>query len=155
MELSEEEIVKYINDYLTILHNNFTGYSKKKIPYKELNEMMKDLSKLFDTYYVKNSVECSKLCVKKYIPLLNLMLKLDRRKEVAYDYYNQLKEAYRMASRTSLEHYFMYREWDEPYAEKFFAPRISILRGFIHYLQEITTNPDFRLLIANLPSGYG
>lgn len=155
MELSEEEIVKYINDYLTILHNNFTGYSKKKIPYKELNEMMKDLSKLFDTYYVKNDVECSKLCVKRYIPLLNLMLKLDRRENVACDYYNQLKEAYRMASRTSLEHYFMYREWEEPYAEKFFAPRINILKGFVHYLQEITTNPKFRLLIANLPSGYG
>ena len=155
MELTEEVLAKYINDYLTILHNNFTGYSKKKIPYNELNSMIKDLSKLLDTYYVKNSVECSKVCVKRYIPLLNLMLKLDRRDEKALDYYNLLKEAYRMASRTSLEHYFMYREWEEPYAEKFFAPRVNILRGFIHYLQEITTNPKFRLLIANLPSGYG
>ena len=155
MEMQEEEIVKYINDYLTILHNNFTGYSKKKIPYKEIKALMSDLASLFDTYYVKNPVECSKLCVKKYIPLLNLMLKLDKRNEYAYDYYNQLKEAYRMASRTSLEHYFMYREWEDSPADKFFAPRVRILKGFVHYLQEIATNPKFRLLIANLPSGYG
>ena len=155
MELTEEEVLQYINDYLTILHNNFTGYSKKKIPYNELNSMVKDLSRLFDTYYVKNQVECSKVCVKRYIPLLNLMLKLDRREEIALDYYNMLKEAYRMAARTSLEHYFVYREWEDNYVDKFFAPRIKILKGFVHYLQEITTNPKFRLLIANLPSGYG
>jgi len=153
--MNEQEIAEYINKYLTILNNNFTTYNEKKIPYNDIRDMMDDLQKLFASYYKINEVECSKLSSKKYIPLLNLMLKIDKRKESTEQYFMATKEAYRMAARTSLEAYFMYREWEEPYTEKFFAPRIPILKGYIHYLEEIALNPKFRLLIANLPSGYG
>lgn len=153
--MEENEIIEYINKYIKILKTNFVGYSKKKIPYKEIEEMINDLSSLFNNYFLKNSKECSKLVIKEYLPLLNLLLKLDVRKNSSEFYYLKLKEAYKMAARTSLEHYFMYREWEDAYSDKFFAPRVSILKGFIHYLEEITYNPKFRLLIANLPSGYG
>lgn len=153
--MNEQEIAEYINKYLTILNNNFTTYNEKKIPYNDIRDMMEDLQKLFASYYKINEVECSKLASKKYIPLLNLMLKIDKRKDSTEQYFMATKEAYRMAARTSLEAYFMYREWEEPYTEKFFAPRIPILKGYIHYLEEIALNPKFRLLIANLPSGYG
>ena len=153
--MEETEILEYINKYIKLLKTNFVGYSKKKIPYKEIEEMINDLSSLFNNYFLKNSKECSKLVIKEYLPLLNLLLKLDVRKDSSEFYYMKLKEAYKMAARTSLEHYFMYREWEDSYSDKFFAPRVTILKGFIHYLEEITYNPKFRLLIANLPSGYG
>ena len=155
MDLTKEQIVEYINNYLKILHNNFTQKTNKKIPYNEIMAMIDDLSKLFTSYYSKEPIECSKLVVSKYIPLLNLLLKIDKRENSGETYFKHLKEAYRMGARTSLEHYFMYREWEDSISDRFFSPRINILKGFIHYLEEITVNPKFRLLIANLPSGYG
>lgn len=155
MDLTLDQIIEYINQYLTILHNNFTQRTSKKIPYSEILSMVDDLSKLFTNYFEKKPIECSKLVVSKYIPLLNLLLKVDRRDNSGEFYYNLLKEAYRMGARTNLEDYFMYREWEDNISDKFFAPRVNILKGFVHYLQEITVNPKFRLLIANLPSGYG
>ena len=153
--MSEKEIVNYISKYLTILHNNFTKKSKQKIKYKEIPPMIEDLTTLFDRYYDVNPIECSKLVVARFIPLINMLLKVDTLLENVEYYFSILKEAYRMGARTSLEHYFMYREWEDSTIDKFFAPRVRILQGYIHYLQEITVNPKFRMLIANLPSGYG
>lgn len=153
--MDEKELIGYIDNYLTILNNNFSNNNKKKIPYPEIAELFKDLSSMLNKYYTTNAIECSKLVIKKYIPLLNLMLKLDNNNVRTSFYFSELENAYKMASRTSLEHYFIYREWNEPIKDKFYTPRIPILQGYVHYLEEITTNPNFRLLIANLPSGYG
>ena len=153
--MSEKEIVNYIDKYLAILHNNFTKKTKKKIQYKEIPPMIDDLTKLFDRYYDINPIKCSKLVVAKFIPLINMLLKIDTIIDNVEYYFSILKEAYRMGARTSLEHYFMYREWEDSTIDKFFAPRVRILQGYIHYLEEITVNPKFRMLIANLPSGYG
>ena len=65
-----------------------------------------------------------------------------------------MRNAYRMSAYNSLHHYMLYREWDEK--DKFYLPRLSILQGYIHYLQEIDDpNSKVNLVIANLPSGYG
>lgn len=153
--MSEKELIELIEQYLTILKNNFVTTSKKKIPFPDIKEMIGDLSNMINKYYDLNPVECSKLSIAKYIPLLNLLLKIDSNSVHSAYYFNELENAYRIASRTSLEHYFVYREWNEPIKDKFFSPRIPILKGYIHYLEEIALNPNFRLLIANLPSGYG
>lgn len=153
--MSEKELIELIEQYLTILKNNFVTISKKKIPFPDIKEMIGDLSNMINKYYDLNPVECSKLSIAKYIPLLNLLLKIDSNSVHSAYYFNELENAYRIASRTSLEHYFVYREWNEPIKDKFFSPRIPILKGYIHYLEEIALNPNFRLLIANLPSGYG
>lgn len=153
--MSEKELIELIEQYLTILKNNFVTTSKKKIPFPDIKEMIGDLSNMINKYYDINPVECSKLSIAKYIPLLNLLLKIDSNSVHSAYYFNELENAYRIASRTSLEHYFVYREWNEPIKDKFYSPRIPILKGYIHYLEEIALNPNFRLLIANLPSGYG
>lgn len=153
--MSEKELIELIEQYLTILKNNFVTTSKKKIPFPDIKEMIGDLSNMINKYYDLNPVECSKLSIAKYIPLLNLLLKIDSNSVHSAYYFNELENAYRIASRTSLEHYFVYREWNEPIKDKFFSPRIPILKGYVHYLEEIALNPNFRLLIANLPSGYG
>ena len=146
---------EYINNYLTIFENNFKSSTPrdKRIPLDKCYEMISDLNNMLDLYYNEAPNEASKLSIDRYIPLLDLFLKIDKKN--AQDYEKYLHTAYKLASYTSLEHYFMYREWGERKEDKFFAPRYEIMRGYIHYLQELTENPKFRLLIVMMPSGYG
>lgn len=152
-KLTESDIEKYINDYFVILDKNFDSCVKKKMSYDSIFDIAQDLYKLFKEYYNLNYEKCAELVIKKYIPLLNMLIKIDINREHNAKYLESIYEAYRMASRISLEHYFIYREWNE--RDKFFAPRYKIMQGYVHYLQEIATNPKFELLIANMPSGYG
>ena len=152
--MQSNDIYNAIDKTLTILENNFRYTYGKKISYEEIYEMMKDLYILF-TNYEENRKECGELAIKRYIPLLDLLITLDNNSTHLLEYNNQLKYAYKIGARVSLEHYMVYREWDEPEKEKFFEPRYNILVGYIHYLQELECNPNFRTLIFNAPSGYG
>lgn len=152
-ELTESEVLKYITDIFSILDKNFGYKVKNKMNYDDILDMLNDLYALFNRYFELNQVGASKLCVKKYIPLLNLMYKIDIKNKVEYE--KQLHNAYRIGARTNLEYYFIYREWDDEPSNKFFAPRYEIMQGYVHYLEEIVTNPNLRLLIANMPSGFG
>lgn len=146
---------EYIDKYLTIFENNYKVSTpiNKRIPFDKVIEMLDDLDTMLDEYFIKEPIEASKMSIGRVIPFLKLMIKLDKKN--VKEYLKYLKNAYRMASRTSLEHYFIYREWEVKKKDKFFSPRYEILRGYVHYLEEIATNPNFQLLIANLPSGYG
>ena len=152
--MNEKDIKETIERILTILEQNFKYSFGKKISYEEIFEMMKDLYALF-TNYESNVKECGNLVIKRYIPLLDLLIKIDNNTNHLQEYEKQLKNAYKWGARISLEHYMVYREWDEPEKEKFFEPRYNILCGYIHYLQELELNPKFTTLIFNAPSGYG
>ena len=152
--MKTKEIYNAIDQLLTILENNFRYKFGKKIPYDEIFQIMNDLHDLFGAYE-KNTKECGTIVVKRYIPLLDLLIKIDTNPNHLVEYEKHLKNAYKLAARVSLEHYMVYREWDEPENEKFFEPRYNILVGYVHYLQELECNPNFRTLIFNAPSGYG
>ena len=152
--MDKKEIYYAIDKTLNILENNFKYSTTKKIAYEEIFEMMKDLYVLF-TNFEDNRKQCGKWAIDRYIPLLDLLITLDNNATHLLEYNKQLKYAYKIAARVSLEHYMVYREWDEPEKEKFFEPRYNILVGYMHYLQELECNPDFRILIFNAPSGYG
>ena len=152
--MNSKQFYEAIDKILTILENNFKYNYGKKISFEEIFEMMKDLYALF-TNFEKNTKICGELAVKRYIPLLDLLVRIDTNTNHLVEYEKYLKYAYKLASRVSLEHYMVYREWDEPEKEKFFEPRYNILCGYIHYLQELECNPNFRFLIFNAPSGYG
>ena len=152
-DIKDNELKQYIIKYLDLLDNNFSVKQKNKILYKELHEMIVDLNKMINEYSIYDYKETSNMCIKRFIPLLNLMIKIEKSKDIVSEYIDILKNTYRISSRESLFHYMVYREWDE--RDKFFQPRISIMQGYIHYLQEIAKNPKFEILIANLPSGYG
>ena len=150
--MDSKETYKLIDQTLTILENNFRYSYGKKIPFDEIFEMMKDLYALFCNFENKTK-ECGQLAIKRYIPLLDLLVKVDTNPNHLVEYEKHLKNAYKLGARVSLEHYMVYREWDEE--EGFFKIRYKIMQGYIHYLDEIETNPNFELLIANMPSGYG
>lgn len=154
-ELTEKQIRDYIDQYLSILINNFSVKVKKKITYNEIFELVNDLHNLFNLYATKNYKLAGKLCIEKYIPLLDMLIKIDKNVSNNIKYEDFIKNAYRIAARVSLEHYMVYREWEERQEDKFFAPRYEAIIGYIHYLQEIVYNPNFRLLIFNAMSGFG
>lgn len=152
--MESNEIYNAIDQTLTILENNYRYQYGKKISYDEIFEMMKDLYILF-TNYEQHRKECGELAIKRYIPLLDLLVTIDTNPNHLPNYNMQLKYAYKLAARVSLEYYMVYREWDEPEKDKFFEPRYNILIGYMHFLQELECNPNFRTLIFNAPSGYG
>ena len=152
--MQKTEIRDAIDSILSILENNFSKNSKNSISYDEIFEMCKDLDVLFKNYE-ENVKECGLLVIKKYIPILDLLIKIDNNPKHLQEFDKMLKNAYKLGARISLEHYMVYREWDLPEREKFFQPRYNILVGYIHYLQELETNPNFTTLIFNAPSGYG
>ena len=150
--MTDKQIYETIDKTLTILENNFRYSYGKKIPFEEIFEMMKDLYALFCNFE-KHTKECGKIVIKRYIPLLDLLIKIDNNTNHLVEYEKHLKNAYKLGARVSLEHYMVYREWDDD--NGFFKIRYNIMQGYIHYLDEIETNPNFELLIANMPSGYG
>lgn len=153
-KIDKKEIYNSIDQILTILENNFKYSFGQKIPFEEIFEMMKDLHILFCNYESETK-ECGLLVIKRYIPLLDLLIQVDNNSNHLLEYDKQLKNAYKLGARISLEHYMVYREWELPEKEKFFQPRYNILCGYIHYLQELECNPKFHTLIFNAPSGYG
>ena len=153
-ELNDKEVYNAIDNILNILEHNFRYNYGKKISFQEIFEMMKDLYLLFNSYE-KNTKECGEIVIKRYIPLLDLLVEIDNNTTHLQEYDKQLKYAYKLGARVSLEHYMVYREWEESPDNKFFEPRYKIMQGYVHFLQEIETNPKFEFLIANMPSGYG
>lgn len=152
--MSDKELSSTINQILTVLENNYRYNYGKKISYDEVFAMIKDLYVLYQNLE-HNKKECGISVIKRYIPLLDLLIKIDKNDEHIVEYMKYLKYSYKIGARISLEHYMVYREWDEPEKDKFFEPRYNILSGYIHFLQEIDTNPNFHTLIFNAPSGYG
>ena len=150
--MNKDELYETIDKLLTILENNFRYKFGEKISFDDIFVMMKDLYSLFKNFEPYTKL-CGKVVVKRYIPLLDLLVKVDKTSEHLIEYEKHLHYAYKLGARVSLEHYMVYREWDEE--EGFFKIRYSFMRGYIHYLDEIETNPNFELLIANMPSGYG
>ena len=152
--MSDKEIYSTIDKLLTVLENNFRYTSTKKIPFEDVFSMMKDLYSLFNNFEHRTK-ECGTLIIKRYIPLLDLLIKVDDNQTRNIEYLKILKYSYKIGAKISLEHYMIYREWDMDYRDKVFEPRYNILAGYIHYLQEMVFDPNFTDLVFNCPSGYG
>lgn len=152
-KVTDKEYLTYIDDYFNILINNFKSATSKKIPYSEIYEMVNELDTMINKIALNNIKIVGNLSINKYIPLLELLLKLDNNQEHAFFYEKCLKNAYKLSARVSFEHYMIFREWNEK--DKFFMPRYNIMKGYAHYLQELTMNPKFETVIFNAPSGYG
>jgi len=152
--MSGKEIYKLIDETLTILENNYRYNYGQKISFVEVYEMIQDLYAML-TNLEKNIKICGEIAIKRYIPLLDLLVKIDKNKEHIAEYDKQLKYGYKLGARVSLEHYFVYREWEMMEKDKFFSPRFPAISGYIHFLQEIVLNPKFTELIFNAPAGFG
>ena len=143
----------YILKYIAIIDCNLRKKTKV-IPLKELVDMLNDLNDMLNEYYLEDTKECSDISRIKYLPILKEIMRQDKSKDNRGIYQSFMRNAFRMSSYNSLHYYMLYREWDEK--DKFYLPRLKIMKGYIHYLQELDdVNSSVNLVICNMPSGYG
>ena len=152
-DFNEENVKDTINQILVFLENNFEYKTKKRSSYEHLFELYSNLYDLFNAYATLNTTKCALECKKRYIPLLNLIISIDKDINRQEKYIEYLKTAYKYSARRDFESFIIYYEWEKK--EKFYNPRMEILSGFVFYLNRMVFDPEFEGIIANLPSGWG
>lgn len=151
--------VKEILDTTNLLFDEIESSFKvgaKKIEFKTLFSLMQDLYDLMQSLDLLDTKNCSKLAISRYIPLLNLLIKLDSKyncEERLVVYHDHLKKAYTYAARINFEHFLIRYEWDSN--DKVYEKRNEILRSYVYYLNYMCYHPEFETIVCNLPSGYG
>lgn len=148
-----KEINSLICSILDELEGNFKKKKKEQITMDNIFTLMKDLKALFSTYSELDRKGCGRLVITRYIKLINLMLNIEIRQNRLAEYHDQLKNAYKLAARVSLEHFLIYYEWDSD--DKVYEKRVNILEGYVYFLNTMCYNRKIRKLIVNMPSGYG
>ena len=152
--MNVNELEKTIDNVLKTLENNFKYRYGKKIPYNNIFELINTLMDLFHAYLTFKQYQCCDLIIKRYIPLLNLLISIDNNSLRQTKYLELLKESYRISARRSFLHWLIYYEWDEPIEKKVFEVRVKILDAYIYYLNFMCWNKRDLTLIVNLPSGW-
>lgn len=150
--MNKNDLKKTINEILNTLGKNFKYNYGKKISFEDIFELMNTLMDLFNVYINENSYECCDIIIKRYIPLLNLLVVVDNNTIRIPKYHDLLKESYRKSARRSFLHWLIYYEWDLPI--KVFEPRVKVLDAYIYYLNYMCWNKEDLTLIVNLPSGW-
>lgn len=149
----EKSIKRVICAILEELERNFSKYSKNPLKLEDVFTLMKDLKALFNTYSDLNRRECGRLVITRYIKLINLLIAIEVNPDRLIEYHDELKNAYKLAARVSLEHFMIYYEWDS--TDKVYEKRVNILEGYVYFLNTMCFNRKIRKLIVNMPSGYG
>lgn len=152
-DVNVAELEKTLNTILFLLDRSISGGKAKKLTSDETISLVKDLNGIFVTYNEINLEKSVKLIKKKYIPMLNFFLKTEKNPEYLVEYLDILENAYLLGARRDFECFLVYYEWESN--DKLYEPRVPILKSYAYYLNEMTFNPKFELVIANLPSGYG
>lgn len=148
------EINELLDQEFYVIANNPKYTYKKRMDFKKTDMLIDDIDSLIHLLYKENHIQAGIRCRKQYIPLLLTLLDIEKiDKENRIKYYVKLKEAYRISARSNFTDFVRYYEWDEE--EKFFEPRYSILASYAYYLNKMVFDPNFTLLIVNLPSGTG
>lgn len=141
-----------ILNFLQYLEAEFIVRQGNGIEEDKIAELMKDLKILFEMYIVEDVETCTKIIKAKYIPMLNLLIKVSFKQENKVEYLKQLENAYRLGARWDLECFIIYYEWEEE--DKLYEKRYGILNGYVYYLNEMA-HRRINHIIANMPSGYG
>lgn len=119
---------------------------------KKIFELMGDLKILFEMYIEEDVHLCTRIIKGKYIPILNLLIKISDKQEYKMTYLDQLENAYRLGARYDLECFIIYYEWNEE--DKLYEKRYGILNSYVYYLNEMA-HRRINHIVANMPSGYG
>lgn len=149
-----DEISELLDQEFYVIANNYKYNYKKRFNFEKTDMMIQDIDALIHLLYEEDHIKAGIRCRKEYIPLLQTLLDIDsieNKKKV--EYYIKLEEAYRISARSNFTDFVRYYEWNEE--DKFFEPRYSVLAAYAYYLNRMVFDPNFNLLIVNLPSGTG
>lgn len=149
-----DEINELLDKEFYVVANNHKYNYKRKVDFNKIDTLVKDIDDLIHLLYKEDHVKAGIRCRKEYIPLLHTLLDISQLPvEQKIDYYTKLEEAYRISARSNFTDFVRYYEWHEE--DKFFEPRYPVLMAYAYYLNRMVFDPDFELLIVNLPSGTG
>lgn len=152
--LTYENVKESAEEIITLLDTNFTSENtKRQYNSSELFELFVYLHQLIAFMSNENIAETADMCLKKAIPLANLLLRYENDNTRLATYAEFLKEFYLYSARHDFESFVIYYEWEKQ--EKFYLPRIKILKGLVYYLNKMVFDENFEGIIANLPSGWG
>lgn len=151
--MNKDELFATIEKILNLLDNNYSKYSGKKITSDKVYVFMNDLKNLFENGIEVDLSKSVKFIKKSYIPLLSLLIKIEKNQNYKIDYLKMLENAYRLGAKDDLECFLIYYEWDSN--DKVYEKRVKILKSYVYYLNKMAHDRTFRLVVANLPSGYG
>lgn len=149
---SARELIETIDMLLTEIDKSYNARSKR-IKFETLFSLIKDLAALMENLDLIDSKNCSKIAVTRYIPLLNLLIRIDSNQDRLATYHDYLKTAYTYGARISFEHFLIRYEWDSN--DKVYEKRNEILKSYVFYLNYMCYHPEFETIVCNLPSGYG
>lgn len=149
---SAKELIKTIDMLLSEIEKSYQR-NKKYIKFETLYSLMSDLAALMENLDLVDKKNCSKIAITRYIPLLNLIIRLDRNTDRLATYHDFLKTAYTYGARISFEHFLIRYEWDSN--DKVYEKRNEILKSYVYYLNYMCYHPEFETIVCNLPSGYG
>lgn len=147
-----KELIQTIDLLLSEIEESYKC-NKKMIKFETLFSLMQDLASLMENLDLVSYKNCSKIAISRYIPLLNLLIKIDRDEERLAAYHDFLKRAYTYGARISFEHFLIRYEWDSN--DKVYEKRNEILKSYVYYLNYMCYHPEFETIVCNLPSGYG
>lgn len=150
--------IKKINELLDKEFNILIENGKKDVYHQirldDFRTILDDIDTLIQALNREDFKEAGIRCRKQYIPLLNIAIEKERtNKTQQAKHLQRLEEATRISARTNFEDFVRYYEWN--LEEKFFEPRYPVLAAYAYYLNKMVFDPDFNLLIVNLPSGTG
>lgn len=149
----KEEILELLDKEFNIILTKKKELYIQRCGYKKLQLLIEDVNVLIHALYEEDFIEAGKRCRKDYIPALQKFVEKERDVNMRAKYAQMLEEAYRISARTNFEDFVRYYEWNE--TDKFFEPRYPVLKAYAFYLNRMVFDPNFNLLIVNLPSGTG
>lgn len=147
------ELIMVIDSTIRSIESTIKRNISKESYRENIFAVMQDLKQEYEEYSKIDTHNCGLSVIKRYIPLINLLIRVERDKERLYEYHEQLENAYKLAARVSLEYFIIYMEWYKE--DKLLEPRYEILSSYVYYLNKMCYDQSFSGMIVNLPSGYG
>ena len=144
----EEVILETLNT-LDSMSKNFVDKSTRASVMPILVDLRAEIEELAKTKIKR----AGGIIIKRYIPILELLTKIETDEGVKFILHNDMENAFMIAARVSLEHFIRYLEWYE--TDKLLEPRMEILKSYVYYLNRMCFDRTFEGMIVNLPSGYG
>lgn len=115
--------------------------------------LIKHLNSLINKYSSEDTLECCKICIKNFIPMLEIFLLEKYNPEQIVELYSYYKNAFCIAGRRSLEHFIIFYEFDWRQEDKLYENRQSVLKPFVFYLNKSAFDPKLKYVIASyMPS---
>lgn len=144
-----------IEELFVILREDYKKPPKYKLPLPERANLIKHINTLLYVYVNEDIRDCITICIKSFIPLLELNLVEPYEKNTLVELYDIYRKSFALAGKRSLEHFIMYYEWNWRQEDKLYENRFQVLKPFVFYLNKSAFDPKLKIVIASYQPSSG